>query len=557
MFRFGRCGIYGPRFANPADVMSEQTQVLAPPVNLRSGALHAWLRLILPLALVFLIPVLQRLYPPAFPSDLGLLPFLPAVIIAAWYGGLLSGAVASLAGWIIGDLFFLQPLMSLGFYGPPEIVQVLLYLCIVALSLGACQVLASLRAELHTAQTDHQALEVKLRDCQKAEEALRHSEHRFRMLTTNSPVGIFLSNPGGEYLFVNECWSELAGIPGETAEGDGWIAAVHPEDRPGVLSLWRAAVQNAARFESDYRFRTPDGKVSWLHVRAVPLKARTGEITGFLGSVMDVTARKEADLELADAQAKLRAYANELEQRVAERTARLQESLESLEAILYHVTHDLRAPLRGVQGFTELVLANEGDKVSPESLDLLQRSLRASKTMDRLITDILEFGRAGYQKLALSAVDLGGCLDQVLKGLEPVINSTGAQITLTKPLPVVMADSAMLERVWTNLLTNAMKFIAPDAKPAIEISSEILGDYVRTSIRDHGIGIAPDDLEKIFVPFGRIPDSQKYPGTGVGLSIVRKGVERMGGRMGVESELGKGSCFWVELPQAPARQPAG
>jgi len=180
----------------------------------------------------------------------------------------------------------------------------------------------------------------------------------------------------------------------------------------------------------------------------------------------------------------------------------------------------------------------------------LQRIKAAASRMDRLILDLLEFGRLNTAELPAEIVQLEEVIRKALAPLGDEIKSRGAQVRLKEPLLPVRANTVMVEQAFTNLLVNALKFILPEVTPQIEIWTEERAGMVRICVRDNGIGIKPEHIKKLFQPFVRLVNGAEYPGTGIGLAIVRKGTERMGGRVGLESEPDHGSCFWMELPAA-------
>jgi signal transduction histidine kinase len=264
--------------------------------------------------------------------------------------------------------------------------------------------------------------------------------------------------------------------------------------------------------------------------------------------VEDALRQSEQDLRVA--QEELQLYSSDLERRVAERTASLRESLTALENVHYHVAHDLRAPIRAMHSLTELLLEDYGPRFDAQGEDYARRIHEACSKMDDLTSDLLEYGRLGYQRISLAPVDLTEVLDRIMPELGEEIKKRRAEIRLNKPLGQVVGDVVILERVLANLLCNALKFVADESSPRVEIWAEKHGDAVRVNVRDQGIGIAPEYQEKIFGVFERLHDAEDYPGTGIGLAIVKRGIERMGGRVGVESEVGKGSRFWFELRPA-------
>jgi signal transduction histidine kinase len=170
--------------------------------------------------------------------------------------------------------------------------------------------------------------------------------------------------------------------------------------------------------------------------------------------------------------------------------------------------------------------------------------------MDRLILDLLELGRLNTVELPTESVELEPLIRKALIPLESAMRATRAHIHVQQPLLPVLASPVILDQIMANLLGNALKFVSSGTAPKVEIWTEQRAGNIRVSVRDNGIGMKEAHLQKIFLPFVRLVNGVDYPGTGIGLAIVRKGTERMGGRVGVESEPGKGSCFWIELPPA-------
>lgn len=228
--------------------------------------------------------------------------------------------------------------------------------------------------------------------------------------------------------------------------------------------------------------------------------------------------------------------------------ANLQASRETLNAFAYTVAHDLRAPLRALQGFSKALIDDYSDQLNTEGRDWARRIFSAAQRMDELLTDILEYSRVNRENMQLVPVKLENVVDDVLASLSSSIAEAKATVTVERPFPAVIAHRPVLEQAITNLITNAVKFTKPRAVPEIRVWAQATNGTVRLWVVDEGIGIAPDHQERIFNVFERLHDAESYPGTGIGLAIVRKGIERMGGRTGVESVPGQGSQFWIELP---------
>ncbi|MBU1877395.1 MAG: GAF domain-containing protein, partial [Chloroflexi bacterium] len=255
-------------------------------------------------------------------------------------------------------------------------------------------------------------------------------------------------------------------------------------------------------------------------------------------------------IENARLYAQLREHAATLEQRVAERTAELADINTELDAFAYSVSHDLRAPLRAMQGFAKALLEDYAADLDPTGQDYAQRIVTASQRLDTLIQDLLAYSRLTRAELSLQPTSLDLVVIESLAQLTAAIREQDAQVSIDGPLPLVLAQHTTLVRVVVNLLANAIKFAAPGVQPQVRVWAEVREGMVRLWVQDNGVGIAPAHQERIFRIFERLYGMEEYPGTGVGLAIVRKGVERMGGRVGVTSAPGQGSRFWVELPGA-------
>ena len=240
--------------------------------------------------------------------------------------------------------------------------------------------------------------------------------------------------------------------------------------------------------------------------------------------------------------------AAELESRVAERTAQLQETNEELDTFAYSVSHDLRAPLRAIQGFAEILLENKDKAHDPDRSDFLGRILGAARDMDQMIQDLLAYSRVSRQDILRHTVNLDQVVRDAVEQLELAGEGGGFQLETAGTLPKARGDHAVLVQVVLNLISNAVKYVAPGVTPKLRIWAEQADAKVRLFVQDNGIGIASEDQERIFKVFERLHGVETYKGTGIGLAIARKALTRLGGRIGVQSRLGEGSRFWIELP---------
>jgi signal transduction histidine kinase len=230
------------------------------------------------------------------------------------------------------------------------------------------------------------------------------------------------------------------------------------------------------------------------------------------------------------------------------RVAALTEANRELEAFNYSIAHDLRTPLRSMSGFAQAMLEGEGDTLSALGLEYANRITRSAKFMDTLLQDLLTYSRLARTEMVAETIGLDDPVKEILTMMESDIQDQNARVQVISPLGSVSAHPATLKQILGNLIGNGLKFVAPGRVPELKIYSTSFPGRVRIWIEDNGIGVPPEHHEKIFGLFQRLHDNQTYPGTGIGLALVRKGAERMGGHAGLESTPGEGSRFWVDLP---------
>lgn len=242
--------------------------------------------------------------------------------------------------------------------------------------------------------------------------------------------------------------------------------------------------------------------------------------------------------------------AEQLETRVEERTRELAQSQRELDAFVSAASHDLRAPIRSIAGFAEALGEDFRPVLGAEGMGHVQRILGAAERMDTIVADLQEYNRLARSNLALAPVALADLLESTRELFAPQLEATGGTIELVPPLPRVQGHAETLGRVVMNLFDNALKFVDRGVAPRVTVRAEGRGRWVRVWVEDEGIGLPAGRLESIFDPFERLHSSATYPGTGFGLAVVRRGVERMGGTVGVQSTPGRGSRFWFELPSA-------
>lgn len=256
--------------------------------------------------------------------------------------------------------------------------------------------------------------------------------------------------------------------------------------------------------------------------------------------------RMDAEEALRESEARHRALASQLGQ-----------ANQELESFAYSVSHDLRAPLRTMQGFAHALLQNFGDELPPEARDYALRIISSGRQSERLISDLLAYSRLSFEKLELKAVELDGVVAQALEQVQADVADSGARLSVARDLPPVLGNQTALVQVVANLVSNAVKFVPRDRLPEVRIRAEARGEVVRLWVEDNGVGIPQGQEERIFRVFERLSQGDDKPGTGIGLAIVRRGMERIGGRCGVEPAPEGGSSFWIEAPKErrEARRP--
>jgi PAS domain S-box-containing protein len=380
----------------------------------------------------------------------------------------------------------------------------------------------------------------------RAEEA----QARLAAIVESSGDAIIGHTLNGAITSWNKGAERIFGYIAEEATGKAiWMLVPAEQERTDRELLERVRAGEEIHHYQTQRLRK-DGSTFDASLSISPVRDGSGQIVGASKIARDITEQKKTERALAQAEASVRQHAEDLEHRVQERTAKLQETIQSLDGFCYSIAHDLRAPLRALGGFSNELFKDYNDKLDDAGRDYLRRIRGAAARMDQLILDLLRFGRLNTAELPAQIVKLDDIVRTALVPLEEEIKTKHAQIHVKEPLLAVRANSVMIEQAVGNIIANALKFVPKNIEPRVDIWTEQHDGMVRLSIQDNGIGIKADHVKKLFQPFVRLVNGSDYPGTGIGLAIVRKGVERMGGRVGLTSKPKEGSCFWIELPNA-------
>ncbi|MFN7137705.1 MAG: PAS domain S-box protein [Limisphaerales bacterium] len=378
-------------------------------------------------------------------------------------------------------------------------------------------------------------------------EQLRDSEERLRVTAELTQIGMWEWDVEKDTVTGNPYVKKHLGLPQESHVSlRSFVPLVHPHDRERISQLINECVRTQSSYDGECRVIWPDGSEHWIWLKGSPINSPSG--LKFVGVVTEITDRKQAEAELQQARNILAHHAEELEQQVQERTAQLQESLGEMEEFCYAIAPDLRAPLRAMRGFSSALQEDYASSLDRTAKLYCEKIAGASDRMDQLINDLLAYGRLTHAEITPQAVDLGEELEKVLARTDEQIQMRRAIVSVDQPLPKVCAYPAVLDQVLENLVSNAIKFVPPNRQPHIHIYAEHHEDHVRICVDDNGIGIQREHHRRIFDPFQRLHREEEFPGTGIGLAIVQKGIEKMGGQVGVESEPGRGSRFWIDLP---------
>jgi PAS domain S-box-containing protein len=374
----------------------------------------------------------------------------------------------------------------------------------------------------------------------RTDEALRESERWYRTLVTSLPHLVWTCQADGPCDYLSPRWVEYTGIPESEQLGYRWLEQLHPNDRDRVIAEWTAAASSGESFDIEFRIRRADGVYRWFKTRAIPLRDNDGQLVKWFGSNTDIDDVKRASEKLAAVNA-------ELEDRVKARTAALEAANRELEAFSYSVSHDLRAPLRSVDGFSKILLQDHGEQLDAEAQRVLGVVIRNVQQMGRLIDDLLAFSRVSRKELERQPVDMGKLARAVAEELRTAEPGRAVEVDIGS-LGGTLGDSGLLRQVWVNLLGNAFKFTRPADRPRIEVRSERVDGERQYSVIDNGVGFDPAYADNLFKPFQRLHPTAEFEGTGIGLAIVGRIVQRHGGRVWAEGKPGAGATFGFSLP---------
>jgi PAS domain S-box-containing protein len=370
-----------------------------------------------------------------------------------------------------------------------------------------------------------------LSQIQVRDAALDEAEKKYRSIFENATEGIFQTSLEGRFVSANPALARIFGYDS-------------PEDLMGsIKDISRQIYVDRDRREEFLHVLNAEGKISnfeiqgyrkdggiiWISMNARLVRGKNGEVLCIEGSVQDITDRKRAEAD------------------VEEKAKELARSNQELEQFAYVASHDLQEPLRMVTSYVQLLEQRYRGKLDKDANDFIEFAVDGATRMHTLINDLLTYSRVGTHGKSLGSTDSEKILYLSLNNLKMVVEESGANVT-HGALPPVMADPSQLQQLFQNLIGNAIKFRGEEV-PRVHVSANPNGNRWVFSVRDNGIGIDPEFKERIFVIFQRLHGRGKYPGTGIGLAVCKKIVERHRGNIWVESMLGKGATFYFTLPK--------
>jgi PAS domain S-box-containing protein len=407
-------------------------------------------------------------------------------------------------------------------------------------------------------------------DRRRAEEEAQQNLKRFRVLTEALPQLVFTATAEGEVVSFNRRWVDVTGLTPEVTRDSGWTAAVHPDDRRAALAEWLAAVRVGDPLTLELRLREgASGHYLWHLLSAMPVRDVHDRVVQWVATLTDINDQKaqaetlerlvnERTAALSATNRTLRAEIQEREKaqdRERLTATELRRSNEELEKFAYVASHDLQEPLRKIQAFGDRLRTKSAAALGEQGREYVERMLNSADRMRALINDLLTFSRVSTKPQAVAPVDLNGVVAGVLADLEERVTQTGARVSVG-PLPTLEADPLQMRQLFQNLIGNALKFQRPGVAPEVTVvAGPVPGtaeECWRIEVADNGIGFDDVYLDRIFQVFQRLHGRGEYEGTGIGLAVCRKIVERHGGAITARGRPGEGSAFIITLPARQA-----
>lgn len=373
-----------------------------------------------------------------------------------------------------------------------------------------------------------------------AEAAIRESEDKFKYVFDHSVIGKSITLITGE-INVNKAFCDMIGYPREELEQLKWKEISHPDDiymTQKNLDLLLTGEKNSVRFIKRYIHK--NGTVVWADVGTALRRDSDGKPLYFMTAINNITDRKNAE-------SQIKKLNEELEERVILRTAQLEAANKELEAFSYSVSHDLRAPLRSVHGFTKILLEDYRAILDEEGKRIFGIISSSATHMGELIDDLLSFSRVGRSNLNLSEIDMKKMSRSIFEGITSPVERERIKLNIGR-LHKAYGDVKLLGQVWTNLISNSIKYSSKNVISEINIGSSVSGKMITYHIKDNGVGFDMQYAHKLFGVFQRLHSETEFEGNGVGLAIIQRIILKHSGKVWAEGEVGKGATFYFSLP---------
>ncbi len=380
---------------------------------------------------------------------------------------------------------------------------------------------------------------------QVLEQRLRASETASRAWLEHSPVCTKIVDPDFNLQYMSAAGVNSLNIEDvEEFYGKPYPFSFYPESfKQEMAGNLKRASASGEVVTQEAAVCDVDGNELWFHSTIVPVPDSEGRLDYLMVVSLETTERKQAEMALQDLN-------RDLESRIKQRTAQVEAVNEELKGFTHNVSHDLRAPLRNISSFVQLLNRKYGAGLDEQAARYLGHITDGAAQMDQLIEDLLKFSRLGRGSITIEPISLDEVFEQAAGSLSSQLEEAGAEVKLGGPMPGVMGSKNLVTHAVINVLENAVKYREPDTPLVITVDHEVRGGTVAISISDNGLGIAPEFLQEIFKAFRRLHSQSSIPGSGIGLASVRKALGIMKGKISVKSEPGQGSTFIIELPAA-------
>jgi PAS domain S-box-containing protein len=385
-------------------------------------------------------------------------------------------------------------------------------------------------------------LEEEVAERRQVEEALRISSERLQLATRVAHIGIWDWDVVNNELLWETSMYQLYGIREADFGGayDAWIHTVHPEDNVRTDGAIQAALRGEREYSAEFRILRPDGSIRYIKAESKTFRDQDGKPLRMIGTNIDITEQKQAEMEI-------HRLNQELERRVVERTAQLEAAIYDLENFNYSASHDLRIPLRAIDGFSKILLDEYSLKLDAEGIRLLRVVRDNTKKLAQYIDDMQAFSRTGGMAMEPVEIDMQALVRDVMDELMPAGAGRHIKHEINN-LPTVYGDRPMLRWVLVNLLSNAIKFSRKQVTPRISVGATIEANEAIFFVQDNGVGFDMQYADKLFGVFERLHNVNEFEGTGIGLAIVKRIVSRHGGRVWAEGKINEGATIYFSIP---------